>query len=100
MSKSRNSILGILLALFVAQSAIADPDPLLVSQGRIDALAELVGQARVDRTMERITTHYDFEGRGSWGFEWRRVGERIERRADKLKEDGRHARALEKYTDA
>ncbi len=79
---------------------MADPDPLLVSQGRIDAIAELVGQARVDRTMARIKTHYDFEGRGSWGFEWRRLGERLERRGDKLKKKGQYARALEKYSQA
>lgn len=94
------SILGCLLALSMTHAAWADPDPLLVSQGRIDAIAELIGQDKVDKTMARITTHYDFEGPGSWGFEWRELGRKLEGKADRKRYRGQRSKALEGYLNA
>jgi hypothetical protein len=66
----------------VTSLAAADPDPLLVSPGRIDAVAEVIGQSMVDKTMAKITTHYDVEGPGSWGYEWNALGQKLEGKAD------------------
>lgn len=89
-------VLACLLPCALATPATADPDPLLVSQGRLDAIAEIVGQDRVDATLAKITTHYDFEGPGSWGYEWRALGEKLEAKADRKK----GAKALQAYLDA
>ncbi len=95
----RNSIV-VVVAMLLCEAAYAAPDPLLVSQGRIDAIAELVGQRTADRTMERITTHYAFAGPGSWGYEWRSLGRRFEWRGDISARRGRAEKALEYYTTA
>jgi len=96
----KTSILTCLVLFALALPASADPDPLLVSQGRIDAIAELIGQDKVDKTMARIDTFYDFEGRGSWGFEWRKVGQKLEDKADRTLQTGKREKALEQYSTA
>jgi hypothetical protein len=60
----------------------------------------LIGQDKVDQTMARITTHYDFEGPGSWGFEWRSRGTKMEGKGDKKLQKGETAKALEIYQAA
>ena len=96
----RLSTLGFLLTLSLVHSASADPDPQLVSDGTIDAVVALIGQDKVDQTMARITTHYDFEGPGSWGFEWRSRGKKMEGKGDKKLQQGKTAKALEIYQAA
>jgi cyclophilin family peptidyl-prolyl cis-trans isomerase len=93
-------VLAFLSLFFVAPLATADPDPLLVSPGRIAPIAELIGQSQVDKTMAKITTHYDFEGPGSWGYEWNALGQKLEEKADKKLAQGKTDKALEGYRNA
>jgi pimeloyl-ACP methyl ester carboxylesterase len=96
----RTTSLAFLLLLFVTMPAAADPDPLLVSTGRIDAIAQLIGQDSVDKTMARITTHYGVEGPGSWGYEWNALGQKLEEKGDKKLGQGKADKALEEYMKA